>query len=131
MVDGGLTPDPDGLELAGLTVLLQRLGNDQQLLLDGLARSIGGALPNLVRVKRRGLLNTGQAHTLEIVLGDESFELRDQRGEIRPQVGRVVGGVVIAHDSCSIDDWLVRLRAALQAAATRSADIRTALERLS
>lgn len=130
MGDAGLTPDPGGLELAGLTVLLGRLGRDQHLLLDGVARSIGAALPNLVRVKRRGVLNTGAAQTVEIVLGEQSFVLRDQRGEITPQVGRVVGGVVISHETCSIDDWLTRLRDALQAAATRSVEIRRALERL-
>src|SRR5580765_4026219 len=72
--DGGLVPDPDGLELDGLTLLLQRLARDQHELIDGLARSIGGALPDAVRVKRRGLFNRGRAHSLEIHLGDEVFE---------------------------------------------------------
>lgn len=125
-----MTPDPDGLELAGLTVLLDRLSRDHDRLLDGVARSIGAALPDAVRVSRRGLLNTGRTHTVEIVLGDEAFELREQRGQITPSIGRVVGGVVIAHDVCPIDGWFVRLRAALQAAAIRSAEVRAALERI-
>jgi hypothetical protein len=129
--DGGLLPDPDGLELAGLTLLLQRLARDHHELIDGLARSIGGALPDAVSVKRHGLLNTGRAHTLEIHLGDEVFVLRDQRGQIAAQVGRAVGGVVISHEPCAIDDWLVRLRAALEAWAQRSSDVAAALGRLS
>jgi hypothetical protein len=124
-------PDPDGLELAGLTLLLRRLAQDQHELIDGLARSIGAALPDAVRVKRRGLLNTGRAHTLEIHLGEEVFELRDQRGQIEPHIGRAVGGVVIAHDACPIDEWIERLRAALEVAARRSGDVAAALSRLS
>jgi hypothetical protein len=128
--DGGLVPDPDGVEFAGLTLLLRRLAHDQHELIDGLARSIGEALPDAVRVKRRGLLNTGRAHTLEIHLGDEVFELRDTSGQITPHVGRAVGGVVISHDSCAIDDWLLRLRAALALSAQGSADVAVALSRL-
>lgn len=124
-------PDPDGVELEGLTLLLNRLASDHHQLIDGLARSLGAALPDAVRVQRRGVLNTGRAHTLEIHLGDEVFELRDQHGQITPQVGRAVGGVVISHEACPIDDWLARLRAALEAAALRSADVAAALGRLS
>lgn len=131
MDDHGPVSDPDGLELAGLTLLLGRLARDQHELIDGLARSIGSALPDVVRVKRRGLLNTGRAHTVEIHLGDEVFELRDERGRIVAHVGAAVGGVVISHDRCSIDEWLTRLRAALAAAAQRSADVAAALSRLS
>jgi hypothetical protein len=126
-----LVPDPDGLELDGLTLLLQRLARDHHELIDGLARSIGGALPEAVQVKRRGLFNTGRAHTLSIHLGDEVFELREQHGQIAAQVGHAVGGVVISHESCAVDEWLVRLRAALQASAQRSSDVAAALERLS
>src|SRR5947209_19906175 len=129
--DGGLVPDPEGVELAGLTLLLNRLARDQHQLIDGLARSLGGALPDAVRVKRHGVLNTGRAHTLEIHLGDEVFELRDQRGQITPRVGRAVGGVVISHEPCSVGDWLARLRAALEASALRSADVAAALGSLS
>lgn len=123
--------DPDGLELAGLTTLLQRLAREQHELIDGLAGSIGAVLPDAVHVKRRGLLNTGRAHTIEIHLGEEMFELRDERGQIVPKVGRAVGGVVIARDACPIDEWLERLRAALEAVARRSADVAAALGRIS
>ena len=128
---GGPVPDPDGLEIAGLTLLLRRLALDQHELIDGLARSIGAALPDAVRVQRRGLLNTGRAHSLEIHLGDEVFELRDQHGQITSYVGHAVGGVVISHNACPIDEWLARLRTALEAAARRSADVAAALGRLS
>jgi hypothetical protein len=131
VADDGLVSDPDGLEFAGLSMLLRRLAREQHELIDGLARSIGEVLPDSVHVKRQGLLNRGRAHTLEIHLGDEVFELRDVRGQIVPRVGRSVGGVVIAHDPCPIDDWLARLRASLEAAARRSADVAAALGRLS
>jgi len=131
MDDGSLVPDAGGLELAGLTVLLHRLASDQRLLLDGVASTIGTALPEAVHVRRSGLLNRGRAHTVEVMLGEECFELREQRGEVTSQVGRVVGGVVISHAPCSIDEWMSRLQRALQAAASRSADVRAALERIS
>lgn len=111
-------------------MLLRRLASEQHELIDALARSIGAVLPDVVRVERRGLLNTGRAHTVKIHLGDEVYELRDQHGQIVPQVGRAVGGVVISHEACPIDDWLARLHAALEASAQRSADVAAALSRL-
>jgi len=124
-------PDPNGLELQGLAVLLQRLARDHHALIDGLARSIGAAMPDAVEVGRRGLLNTGRAHTLKIHLGDESFELHDQRGQLAASIGKSVGGIVVSHADASIDDWLARLFAALQASAERSTAIAAALSRLS
>src|SRR3954466_13468918 len=46
--EGALVPDPDGVEFAGLTLLLNRLARDRHQLIDGLARALGGALPDAV-----------------------------------------------------------------------------------
>jgi hypothetical protein len=83
-----------------------------------------------VAVQRKGLFNSGRAHTLQIHTGDEVFELRDQRGQITAQIGRSVGGVVISHEATTIDHWLQRLRAALEQSARQSVTMAEALSRL-
>jgi hypothetical protein len=133
--EGGLGPvpgahDPHGLEVAGLTALLHRLGQEHHRLIDAVAGSIGAALPDQVRVTRRGLFNTGRARAVEIHLGEQVFELRHEHGQVTPRIGTAVGGVVIARDTYPIDAWLAHLGAALTALARRSADVAAALGRL-
>jgi hypothetical protein len=128
--DHPVAPDPSGAELAGLAVLHQRLAREQHDLLEGMARSFGGVLADAMRIERRGLLNSGRVKAIAITLDDKTFELREERGEIRSSIGHTVGGVVLSHAACAIEAWLDQLFGALDAAARRSDRMRAALSRL-
>lgn len=130
MDDRPAVPGPDDLELAGLAVLHGRLASEQRALLEVVTDSIGSVLGDVVRVERRGLLNTGKVKAVAITLEDATFELRDERGQVRPSIGHTVGGVVLSRQPTDIDTWLAQLFAALDAAARRSERVRAALSRL-
>lgn len=128
--DGAIVPRPDGVEIAGIAILFQRLAADQHELLENVSRSLGAVLPAAVRVKRRGLFNSGKARSVEIALGDTVYELREERGQVTAHAGNSVGGVVLSHEPIAIDVWIARLRDALEQAAVRSEAVRAALARL-
>jgi hypothetical protein len=94
--DHPVAPDPSGADLAGLAVLHQRLAREQHDLLEGMARSFGAVLADAMRIERRGLLNSGRVKAIAITLDDKTFELREERGEIRSSIGHTVGGVVLS-----------------------------------
>jgi hypothetical protein len=128
--DGSLVPRPDGAEVAGLAILFQRLAADQHALLENVSRGLGAVMPAAVRVKRRGLLNSGKVRSVEIALGEQVYELREERGQLTAQLGHAVGGVVLSHERVGIDVWIARLRDALEQAAANSEAVRAALARL-
>ncbi len=130
MDDGLAVPPPDGVELAGLAVTFQRLATDHLALLDYLARSLAAAMPDAVRVKRKGFFNTGEPISVEIILGERVFDLRREHGHLQPSTASHVGGVVLAHTACQIDTWITELVAALQATAAHSDQVRAALAHL-
>lgn len=123
------SPD-DGVEIAGLAVLYQRLAVDHHQLLENSSRWLTEVVPAAVRVQRRGLFNSGKARAVEVQLGEETFELREERGQLSARIGHTVGGVVLARQSVGIDEWVVRLRDALARAAAASEAVRVALSRL-
>jgi hypothetical protein len=124
-------PDgPDGVEIAGMAILFQRLASDQHALLENVSRGLAAVLPAAVRVKRRGLFNSGKARSAEIALGDKVYELREERGQVTAHIGHSVGGVVLSHEPVAIDVWIARLRDALEQAAASSEAVRAALARL-
>jgi hypothetical protein len=120
----------DGIEVAGLAIVLQRLANDQRGLFDYLAGAFATALPDSVRVKRKGLFNTGDAINIEVLFPDLVLDLRTQHGHVAASTGPVVGGVVLSHTPCTIDEWISQLLRELNAAAARSEQVRAALARL-
>ncbi len=118
------------MEVAGLATLFQRLALDQHELLENVSRSLGAVLPAAVRVKKRGLFNSGKVRSVEVALGERVFELREERGQVTPQVGHAVGGVVLSHERVAVDVWIAQLRIALEQAAASSEAVRAALGRL-
>jgi len=122
-------PD-DGVEIAGLAVLYQRLSADHRQLLENSARWLTDVVPAAVRVQRRGLFNRGPARAVEVQLGEETFELREDRGQVTAHIGHTVSGVVLARQPVSADEWVSRLRDALARAAATSEAVRVALSRL-
>ena len=130
MDDGLAVPPPDGVEAAGLAVMFQRLAQDQRGLLEWFARSFAAAMPDSVHVKRKGFFNTGQVISVEVILGDRVFDLRAEHGHLKPSTAHAVGGVVLSHTPCGIDEWLTGMVAALEAAAAQSEQVRAALARL-
>ena len=129
--DASLVPRPsDGVEVAGLATLFQRLAIDQHQLLENVARSFGMVLPAAVRVTRRGMFNRGKARGVEIALDEKVYELREERGQVTAHVGHAVGGVVLSHERVGVDVWIAQLRGALEQAAASSEAVRAALGRL-
>ena len=118
------------IEVAGLAVLVQRLSADQHVLLERVTQSLSAVVPSALRVTRRGLFNRGAVRRVEVLLGDQSFELDEDRGHVSARIGHVVGGVVLQRQPVAIDAWIVSLRDALAQAATASDAVRTALARL-
>lgn len=129
--DESLVPRPaEGVEVAGLALLFQRLARDQHELLENVSRSLGAVLPAAVRVKKRGLFNSGKARSVEVALGEKVYELREERGQVTAHVGHAVGGVVLSHERVGVDVWIAQLRDALEQAAASSEAVRAALGRL-
>lgn len=120
----------DEIEVAGLAVLVQRLRADQHALLERVTQSLSAVVPSALRIQRRGLFNRGAVNRVEVLLGEQSFELADDRGQVTALIGHVVGGVVLQRQPVAIDAWIAGLRDALAQAANASEAVRAALARL-
>ncbi len=109
-------------------------GADLDTSLQVLAAKLEGALPGRAQVQRRGggLLGRGPRSVRSIVvdLGECSYQLRLQDGRLEGARERRVGGISIKREPLDPDAWLAALTAQLRDEAARSADARTALEKL-
>lgn len=121
-------PDVDALA-AALRADAGDLGEFAELL----AHKLESALPRHTSVQRRrsGILGPKRVRRIAITLQTERLELLalDGRG-VEAQYAKVSGGIVLKHETVGLDEWVVRLSAALADEARRSDEARRALGEL-
>ncbi|HET7488190.1 MAG TPA: hypothetical protein VFJ85_09690 [Acidimicrobiales bacterium] len=128
---GAELPDlPDGLRMASLAELYRRLARDQAAAVEFVVDRLEATLPGAVRVRRAGLFGRGPVEWAQVVVGDVAHELTVRHGAVETTTGKVVGGVVLAHQPAPLDGWVKSLLSALEAWAGTSDAARAALERL-
>jgi hypothetical protein len=123
--------DEDSFELAAAG--LRADGAELASSLEVLAGKLEQALPGRARVQRRGgLLGRGPKSVREIRVGIGAceYQLTVDGGRMECSRERQVGGISIKREPLDSQDWIAALTGDLRAEAERSAEARTALERL-
>jgi hypothetical protein len=109
-------------------------GGDLRASVEVLAAKLESALPGRCRVERHGggLLGRGakRVRRLTIDVGGSTYELNVSDEQVEGFRGREVGGISIKREPLSPDAWIAALTAELQTEAQRSAQARSALQRL-
>jgi hypothetical protein len=109
-------------------------GAELSLSVEALAAKLEQALPGLARVERRGggLLGRGQKRVRQVLveLGSNHYQLAVDGDRVQGFRERQVGGVAIKRESLDPSAWIAALTEDLRAEAERSAQARSALERL-
>jgi hypothetical protein len=99
-----------------------------------LASKLEQALPGRATVERRGagLLGRGSKHvrSIQVVVGSCSYRLDYEDGRLEGFRERQSGGIAIRRETLDPDAWVQALTGDLHVEAERSAEARTALERL-
>jgi len=131
VVADDLVPEPQGLQLAALAVLFERLVRDQSVVVDFVAVRLAQALPGAVNVRRHGLAGRGPVEAVRVTIGDQRFELQVRGAQVEATQSDLVSGVALRHDRLTVRDWLAGLLAALDRWAVESDAARAALEQLS
>ena len=128
-----MTDDPgDRMDLELATTALLAREDDIPMLLRMLARQLQGSLPEQVRVEKEGgLLRKSDAiRSLEVAMGADTFRAEVVKGRVNATIGHTSGGIRIRSETVAMDEWLRRLLDALRAEASRSQQVRQALEQL-
>jgi hypothetical protein len=99
-----------------------------------LAAKLEGALPGRARVERRGggLLGRGprRVRSVRVELGSSCYQLVVDGERLEGFRERQVGGIAIKRESLPAAEWMAALTDTLRAEADRSAEARSALDRL-
>ena len=113
---------------------LRGAGTELAISLTVLAAKLEAALPGRVSVERRGggLLGRGpkQVRAMRVELGDCCYSLDLDGQRLQGRRERQSGGIAIKRETLDADQWLAALTADLREEAERSAEARSALERL-
>jgi hypothetical protein len=109
-------------------------GTDLRISVEVLASKLEESLPGRARVERHGggLLGRGPKRVREvrIELGGNDYRLAVAEDRVEGFRERQVGGISIKREALTPEEWVSALTADLRAEAERSAEARTALERL-
>ncbi len=109
-------------------------GAELESSLEVLAGKLEHALPGRARVQRRGggLLGRGQksVRAIHVGIGSCEYQLTVDGGRLEGFRERQSAGIAIKREALAPEDWIAALTSDLRAEAERSADARTALERL-
>ncbi|HEV3321281.1 MAG TPA: hypothetical protein VG147_03715 [Solirubrobacteraceae bacterium] len=109
-------------------------GTDLRISVEVLASKLEESLPGRIHVERRGggLLGRGEKHVrlVRVELGGNCYQLNVEGDRVEGCRERQVGGISIKREPLPPDEWVAALTADLRAEAERSAEARTALERL-
>jgi hypothetical protein len=118
------------LSAAGLRVD----GADLKISVEVLASKLEQSLPGCTHVERRGtgLLGRGEKRVrkVQVELGANRYQLTVDGERIDASRERQVGGISIKREPLGPDEWVAALTAELREQAQRSAQARTALDRL-
>ena len=125
-----MSADDFDLSAAGL----RADGSDLRISVEVLASKLESSLPGRTRVQRSGggLLGRGERRVreLRVSIGDASYELSVAGERVEGFRKREVGGIAIKREQLDPGEWVSALAADLREEAQRSAEARTALERL-
>ncbi len=109
-------------------------GTDLRVSVEVLASKLEQSLPGRTRVQRRGggLLGRGEKRVRELLveLGANRYQLAVDGERLESFRERQVGGIAIKREAMAPDEWVAALTEDLRSEAERSADARSALERL-
>ena len=121
----------DDLDLAAAQ--LRADGADLPAFAEALAVRLEGALPRLVTVDRRraGFLS-GRREVARIAcrLGDDTFTLTQDRGQVTTRREKTVRGITLKTDELPVDRWIAELIAAVGTSAQAGDDASRALREL-
>ena len=124
--------DEDSFDLAAAGLRVD--GTDLAMSVEVLASKLEQALPGVARVVRRGggLLGRGEKRVREVrvQLGTSCYQLAVDGPRVEGFRERQVGGIAIKREPLDPDAWIAALTAELREQAERSAQARTALEKL-
>jgi hypothetical protein len=109
-------------------------GTDLRISVEVLASKLEASLPGRTRVERHGggLLGRGEKRVrrLRVNLGGSAYELSATGERVECSRERQVGGISIKREPLAPDEWVAALTGELREEAQRSAEARSALERL-
>ncbi len=109
-------------------------GTDLRISVEVLASKLEETLPGRAHVERRGggLLGRGEKHVrlVRVELGGNRYQLTVESDRVEGFRERQVGGISIKREPLDPEAWVAALTADLRAEAERSAEARTALQRL-
>jgi hypothetical protein len=109
-------------------------GAELETSVEVLASKLEQALPGRARVERRGagLLGRGpkRVRTVALELGDCAYRLDFSDGRLQGYRERQSGGIAIKRETLDPGAWVAALTEDLREEAQRSAEARSALERL-
>lgn len=131
MDDLSLTSDGMSFEIVASSLRADL--SDTKAFLGALAEKLGGALPALCQVERRGGLFSKEKHVsrVTIELGEHRYAIEHgDRGGLRASRAKIVRGISLKTDEMSVDSWIDELAKDLSAHAARNSQARLALERL-
>lgn len=123
-------PESD-LDIELVTASLRADASDLGAFVETLAVKLEQALPNGVRVDRRGgLLRAKQVKEISVDAGDTRLRLDRDGANVQTSRARLSGGIVLKTERIDTDEWLSELGRALAEQARRSQATREALERM-
>jgi len=123
-------PDP-GLDIELVTASLRADASDLGTFVEALAVKLEQALPNGVRVDRRGsLFGAKKVREISVDAGDTRLRLDRDGAAVNTSRARLSGGIVLKTEQVDIDEWLHELGRTLTEQAQRSSATREALERM-
>lgn len=120
--------DPSDFDV--LAASLRGDSDDWQTYMVYLATKMTAALPAHAKVERKGLFKNGPPRKVAVTLGDHTYVVEEQRGSLVASRNRVVGGVEISHEPMDLALWTDHLVNDLRKLASRSAEHRRAIEKL-
>jgi hypothetical protein len=123
-------PDP-ALDIELVTASLRADASDLGAFVEALAVKLEQALPNGVRVDRRGgLFGAKKVRQISVDAGDMRLRLDRDGAAVNTSRARLSGGIVLKTEQIEIDEWLHELARALADQARRSSATREALDRM-
>lgn len=122
----------ESYDLALAAASLRAESPDVHMLLRALCTGLADALGDRLHVQRTsGLLRRSDTITsVEIALANDQFEATIEGSALRCTIGHLSGGIRIRTESVDMDQWIMRLLAALQEEAAHNESARMALERI-
>jgi hypothetical protein len=123
-------PDPD-LDIELVTASLRADSSDLGAFVEALAVKLEEALPNGVRVERKGgLFGAKKVRQIAVDAGDTRLRLDRDGANVQTSRARLSGGIVLKTERIDTDEWLQELGRTLAEQARRSAVTREALDRM-